>query len=149
MQTPALATLIVLSLNLLSFSLQPIHPSSYDAANAAAATGTAAAGQNQSAIKQLLAVRGEVVKKKVAGKGWLQLTVKPPKDYPEVMVMARENDLVGNAVSRSKDTGLLGLLSESEGADELITAAEIEEGDLVSVIYDPQAQNRALEIYIY
>ena len=101
------------------------------------------------ASKQLLAVRGEVVKKTAASKGWLRLTIRPPRDYPEVSVMARENDLVGNAVNRSKDTSLLGLLSESDSPDNTITAAEIEEGDIVSAIYDPQAQNRALEIYLH
>ena len=101
------------------------------------------------AAKQLFAVRGEVVKKAAAAKGWLRLTVRPIKDYAEVTVMARENDLVGHAVNRSKETSLLGLLAEGEGDDERITAVEIEEGDIVSVIYDPQAQNRALEIYIY
>ena len=34
-------------------------------------------------------------------------------------------------------------------ADETITAAELNEGDVVSVIYDPQAQNRVLEIYVH
>ena len=111
----------------------------------------AASGQNSSptAAKQLFAVRGEVVKKAAAAKGWLHLTVRPPRDYAEVTVLARENDLVGPAVKRSQDTSLLGLLTEAEGDNEAITAAEIEEGDIVSVIYDPQAQNRALEIYIY
>lgn len=98
--------------------------------------------------RQLFAARGEVISKKAASsKGWLQLTVRPPKDYPEVTVMARENDRVGNAIDRARDDDVLGLLGDTDGDDELLTAAEIEEGDFVSVIYDPQAQNRALEMY--
>ena len=100
------------------------------------------------ASRQLYAVRGEIVARKAAAKGWLQLTIKP-KDMAEVVINARENDLVGNAVSRSGDTDLVGLLSGSERAAETITAAELEEGDVISVIYDPQQQNRALEIYIH
>lgn len=98
--------------------------------------------------KQLYAVRGEITARKPLAKGWLQLTIKA-KDAAEVTVSARENDLVGNAVSRSGDTDLAGLLSESGRAAETITAAELEEGDVVSVIYDPQQQNRALEIYLH
>ena len=98
--------------------------------------------------KQLYAVRGEITARKTLAKGWLQLTIKA-KDAAEVTVSVRENDLVGNAVSRSSDTDLAGLLSGSERAAETITAAELEEGDVVSVIYDPQQQNRALEIYLH
>jgi uncharacterized protein involved in propanediol utilization len=78
----------------------------------------------------------------------LSITVKPAKEFQEVTVLARENDLVGSAVSRSGDTDLLGLLSDDTRDDEIITAAELNEGDVVSVIYDPQLQNRVLEIYI-
>ncbi len=109
--------------------------------------------QNSSATvqtgKQLLAVRGEVVKKAPYSKGWLRITIKPLKDPTEINVVARETDLVGSAVNRSGDKELLNLLSESSGEGETLTAAELDEGDFVSVIYDPQQQNRALEIYIH
>jgi hypothetical protein len=109
--------------------------------------------QNSSATappaKQLLAVRGEVVKREAHTKGWLRLTIKPLKDTVEVIVFAREKDLVGNAVNRSGDKELLNLLSESSREGETLTAAELDEGDFVSVIYDPQQQNRAIEIYIH
>ncbi len=101
------------------------------------------------AVKQLLAVRGEVVKKEAYSKGWVRITIKPLKDATAVLVLARETDLVGSAVNRSGDKELLNLLSESSHEGETITAAELEEGDFVSVIYDPQQQNRALEIYIH
>ena len=65
------------------------------------------------------------------------------------MVLARENDLVGNAASREAGADLLGLLSEDPREDETITAAELNEGDVVSVIYDPQLQNRVLEMYLH
>jgi DNA-directed RNA polymerase subunit H (RpoH/RPB5) len=99
-------------------------------------------------VKQLLAVRGEVVRIKSQAKGVLQITVRPAKEYPEVTVLARENDLVGRAVGGSAEVDLLGLLAGDSRDDELITAAELTEGDIVSVIYDPQVQNRAIEIYI-
>lgn len=103
--------------------------------------------QASSGAKQLSAVRGEIVKIKSPSKGMLLITVRPAKDFSEVTVLARENDLVGSAVTRAGATDLLGLLSEDSRDDETITAAELNEGDVVSVIYDPQAQNRALEIY--
>ncbi|MFP5264985.1 MAG: hypothetical protein ACLGJB_24105 [Blastocatellia bacterium] len=99
------------------------------------------------APRQLSAVRGEIVKIRSQGKGMLLITVRPAKDFAEVTVLARENDLVGSAVARAGATDLLGLLSEDARDDETITAAELNEGDVVSVIYDPQSQNRALEIY--
>ncbi|MEW6126309.1 MAG: hypothetical protein AB1757_04535 [Acidobacteriota bacterium] len=99
--------------------------------------------------KQLYAVRGEVVKKTIATKGWLQITIRPLKETSTVVIFARENDLVGNGVRRSSDTNFLGLLSEDEDPGEPLTAAELDEGDFVSVIYDPQQQNRAIEIYIH
>jgi hypothetical protein len=109
--------------------------------------------QNSSATvqtgKQLLAVRGEVVKKAPYSKGWLRITIKPLKDPTEINVVARETDLIGSAVNRSGDKELLNLLSESSGEGETLTAAELDEGDFMSVIYDPQQQNRALEIYIH
>jgi hypothetical protein len=64
-------------------------------------------------------------------------------------VLARENDLVGNAVGGTGDVDLFGLLSGDVGDEETITAAELQEGDTVSVIYDPQAENRAVEIYVH
>ncbi|GEM_PF-1213719 len=104
--------------------------------------------QSASSGKQLYAVRGEIIARKSPAKGWLQLTIKS-KDATETIISVRENDLVGNAVSRSGDTDLAGLLSGSDRAAETITAAELETGDVVSVIYDPQQQNRALEIYLH
>ena len=64
-------------------------------------------------------------------------------------VLARENDFVGAAVGRTGDSDLLGLLSDDTHDDETITAAELNTGDVVSVIYDPARQNRALEIYLH
>jgi hypothetical protein len=105
--------------------------------------------QRASSLRQLAAVRGEVSKIASASKGMLFITVKPAKDFVEVTVLARENDFVGLAVGRSSEPDLLGLLSDDSRDDETITAAELNEGDVVSVIYDPQVQNRALEIYIH
>ena len=107
----------------------------------------AVASQNSGA-RQLLAVRGEVVKIKAPSKGMLLITVKPAREFAEVTVLARENDLVGHSVARTGGVDLLGLLSGDSGDDEMITAAEIDEGDVVSVIYDPQLQNKVLEIYM-
>jgi hypothetical protein len=106
-------------------------------------------GQNQSSARQLMAVRGEIVKIKNQGKGMLLITIRPAKEFAEVSVLARENDFVGLAVGRSGDADLFGLLAGDEREDEMITAAELSEGDVVSVIYDSQPQNRALEIYIH
>jgi hypothetical protein len=105
-------------------------------------------GQRASGARQLAAVRGEITKLTTAGKGTLLITVRPAKEFQEVTVLARENDLVGAAVGRSGEADLLGLLSDDTHDDETITAAELNEGDVVSVIYDPQLQNRVLEIYL-
>jgi hypothetical protein len=99
--------------------------------------------------KQLAAVRGEVVKIRAASRGLLLITVRPARDYAEVTVLARENDLVGAGVGREGGTDLLGLLTDDPHDEEAITAAELNAGDVVSVIYDPQAQNRVLEIYVH
>ena len=105
--------------------------------------------QKTSGTRQLAAVRGEVTKiAKGAAKGTLLITVTPAKDFQEVTVLARENDLVGSAVGRAGESDLLGLLSDDSHDDETITAAELTDGDIVSVIYDPQQQNRVLEIYV-
>ena len=101
------------------------------------------------AAKQLAAVRGEVVRIGAGGRGLLLITVRPARDYAEVTVLARENDLVGTGVGREGGADLLGLLADDARDDETISAAELNEGDIVSVIYDPQAQNRVLEIYIH
>jgi len=101
------------------------------------------------AAKQLAAVRGEVIKISASGRGMLLISVRPARDYAEVTVLARENDLVGTGVGREGGTDLLGLLADDARDDETISAAELNEGDIVSVIYDPQAQNRVLEIYIH
>lgn len=100
-------------------------------------------------LRQLAAVRGEITRMAAAGKGMLFITVRPAKDFQEVTVLARENDFVGTAVGRSGEPDLLGLLSDDAHDDETITAAELNQGDLVSVIYDPQLRNRALEIYLH
>jgi hypothetical protein len=99
--------------------------------------------------RQLAAVRGEIISIKTPSKGRLLITVRPAKEFAEVTVLARENDLVGNAVGRESDSDLLGLLTDDSRDDETITAAELKESDVVSVIYDPQAQNRVLEIYLH
>ena len=105
--------------------------------------------QRSPATRQLAAVRGEVSKIAGASKGMLFITVKPAKEFSEVTVLARENDFVGAAAGRSNEADLLGLLSDDSRDDETITAAELNEGDIVSVIYDPQLQNRAMEIYVH
>ena len=105
--------------------------------------------QRSPATRQLAAVRGEVSKIAAASKGMLFITVKPAKEFSEVTVLARENDFVGAAAGRANEADLLGLLSDDSRDDETITAAELNEGDIVSVIYDPQLQNRALEIYVH
>lgn len=105
--------------------------------------------QRTSGVRQLAAVRGEIVKMTSASKGTLLISVRPAKEFPEVTVLARENDLVGSAVGRSGEPDLLGLLSDDTHDDETITAAELNQGDIVSIIYDPQLQNRVLEIYLH
>ena len=106
-------------------------------------------GSSQSvpAATHLAAVRGEITKITAPSKGMLLITVRPAKEFQEVTVLARENDPVGTAVGRSGEPDLLGLLSGDTRDDETITAAELNVGDVVSVIYDPRLQNRALEIY--
>lgn len=99
--------------------------------------------------RQLAAVRGEVSRMTSPGKGMRLITVRPAKEFQEVTVLARENDLVGTGVGRTGEPDLLGLLSDDPHDDETITAAELKEGDIVSVIYDPQLQNRVLEIYLH
>jgi hypothetical protein len=105
--------------------------------------------QQGSSGKQLAAVRGEVVKIATPSKGMLLITVRPARDFAEITVLARENDLVGAAVGRSGEADLLGLLSGESHDDETITAAELNQGDIISVIYDPKDQNRVLEIYLH
>jgi hypothetical protein len=133
-----LLTLISLSL-VIQLSLLPM----------ARGTNARARAFGEQSARQLSAVRGEVIKMKSPGKGLLLITIRPAKEFAEVTVLARENDLVGSAVTRAGDTDLLGLLSEDSRDDETITAAELNEGDVVSVIYDPQTQNRVIEIYIH
>ncbi|HET9530483.1 MAG TPA: hypothetical protein VFQ92_09035 [Blastocatellia bacterium] len=105
--------------------------------------------QDTPSAGQLFAVRGEVVSIKKEGRGMLVLTVQPDKGFREATVRARENDLVGSAVRRSGRVDLFGLLSDDEREDEAITAAELGEGDVVSIIFDPRLDNRSLEIYIH
>ncbi len=101
------------------------------------------------ATKQLYAVRGQVVSIKSQSKGMLLITIKPLKESAEVSVLARENDLVGRGVGATGDSSLFGLLTGEPPEEETITAAELGEGDVVSVIYDPQTENRAVEIYLH
>jgi hypothetical protein len=101
------------------------------------------------AAKQLFAVRGLITGIKMPSKGELQLTIQPAKDFPEVSVLVRRNEPVGSAARRTADRAGVSLLGGSSEENEIISAAELAEGDLVSVIYDPQAQNRALEIYLH
>lgn len=105
--------------------------------------------QNGSNAKQLYAARGEVIKMKSPSKGMLLITIKPGKEFAEVTVLARANDLVGSAPRRSGGVDLFGVFGGDSRDDETITAAELQEGDLVSVIYDPQLQNRVIELYIH
>lgn len=106
-------------------------------------------GQRPPGARQLAAVRGEIVKIAMPSKGMLLISVRPAKEFPEITVLARENDLVGTAVGRSGEADLLGLLSDDTHDDETITAAELNQGDIISVIYDPQLQNRVLEVYLH
>lgn len=99
--------------------------------------------------RQLAAVRGEISKMTSPEKGMWLITVKPAREFQEVTVLARENDLVGTGAGKAGEPDLLGLLSDDPHDDETITAAELNEGDVVSVIYDPQLQNRVLEIYLH
>jgi hypothetical protein len=115
----------------------------------ASAAQTAPPPARAAALKQLAAVRGEIVKISAARGGLRLITVRPARDYAEVTVLARDNDLVGAGVGREGGTDLLGLLTDDPHDDETITAAELNQGDVVSVIYDPQAQNRVLEIYVH
>lgn len=101
------------------------------------------------AMKQLFAVRGEIVSIKKQGARMMAIIIRPSKDFAEVTVIAHENDLVGSSVKRSDDVDLLGLLGDESRGQETITAAELNEGDAISVIYDPQLQNRSLEIYLH
>jgi hypothetical protein len=131
----------------LILSLAPLSPAQRDAPGAA---GRTEFEQLAPGPRHLSAVRGEITKIAAAAtKGMLLITVRPAKEFPEVTVLARENDLVGVAVERSSEADLLGLLSGDTRDDETITAAELNQGDIVSVIYDPKTQNRALEIYLH
>ncbi|MBI3654558.1 MAG: hypothetical protein HY231_26305 [Acidobacteria bacterium] len=138
-----LATLISLSLWFAALALQSSRP---PASDLPASTQSASSAPS---TKQLFAVRGLITRKQNAGKGVLQLTIKPAKDFAEVTVTVRENDSVGSASSRADSNDLSGLLGNDASSGETLTAAELDEGDIVSIIYDPQAQNRALEIYLH
>jgi len=105
--------------------------------------------QGGTSTRQLAAVRGQIIKISAPSKGMLLITVRPAKEFQEVTILARDNDLVGTAVGRSGEPDLLGLLSGDARDEETITAAELNEGDVISVIYDPRLQNRAMEIYFH
>src|SRR5437870_11907271 len=96
------------------------------------ASPQAASPTRPPAAKQLAAVRGEVVKISAGGRGLLLITVRPARDYAEVTVLARENDLVGTGVGREGGTDLLGLLTDDARDDETISAAELNEGDIIA-----------------
>jgi hypothetical protein len=127
---------------LLSLSLSLAHFSTV------ALPGPAPARQPHPQAKQLHAVRGEIVRKK-KDKGAVLITVRPAREYAEVTVVARENDLVGVAEDGPRGQDLFGLLAGDPRDEEELTAAELDEGDVVSIIYDPLLQNRALEIYLH
>lgn len=113
-------------------------------------TGPRSRYQASRTAKQLMAVRGEVTKLQAESGGFIKITVKPAREFSEVTVSAKENDPVGSAVSHESGSDLLGLLSDEDSQESgRITAAELQEGDIVSVIYDPLSQNRALEIYVH
>jgi hypothetical protein len=108
--------------------------------------------QRPSGTKQLLAIRGEVVKVASQSKGLLSITIRPARDYAEVTVVARENDSVGLASGHERGgSDLLGIIGGADDSrdNERITARELQEGDIVSVIYNPLSDNRALEIYLH
>jgi hypothetical protein len=138
MQTVVIACSLSLALLYLSQSDAPL------------STDRIEIGHHASDARQLGAVRGEITRMTAAAaKGMLLITVHPPKEFQEVTVLARENDLVGVATGRSGEADLLGLFSADTRDDETITAAELNQGDIVSVIYDPNRQNRAIEIYLH
>jgi len=118
---------------------------------APAKTGEAAAQTPTPAgPKQLLAVRGEIIKVTNQSKGLIAITVRPAKDFAEVTVIGRENEAVACSAGREGGADLFGLLTgEDQREDEKITAAELHEGDIVSIIYNPHLRNKALEIYLH
>jgi hypothetical protein len=109
--------------------------------------GLQTSAQVAGARKQLHAARGEVSRLATQGKGMLLITIDQGKEFDEVTVLARENDPVGRAAGGRAEASLFGLLTEDDTDEETITAAELARGDLISVIYDPARQNRALELY--
>jgi hypothetical protein len=86
--------LITLSVVFLSSTLFAYSPQS------GTKSGSTGVSSQNAGTRQLLAVRGEVVKVKAPSKGMLSITVKPAKEFGEVTVLA-ENDLVGHATARS------------------------------------------------
>lgn len=130
--TMALSLTVLFSLPLTTIHLQAAKPQ-----------------QTETGARQLLAVRGEIVKMQSKSKGLVLITVRPAKEFAEVTVLARENDLVGAAVGGAGETDLFGLLAGDAREDETITAAELNEGDVVSIIYDPRFHNRVIEIYLH
>ena len=137
---------IVLSLFLI---LSPSGPQQSPPKGVDAARQSDVTRQSAPAQRQLLAVRGQIISVKSQGAGMLIIAIKPVKGFAEVSVIARENDLVGKAIGGASDKDLFGLLTGDAPDDETITAAELGEGDAVSVIYDPQLQNRVIEIYLH
>jgi len=121
------------------------------ATDPAAQAPVQAPNQSPTAAKQLLAVRGEIIKVVSQSKGLLAITVRPAKEFAEVTVIARENETVAcSAAGREGGADLFGLLTGDDARDdEKITAAELREGDIVSIIYNPHLRNKALEIYLH
>ncbi|HWC77896.1 MAG TPA: hypothetical protein VG778_10565 [Blastocatellia bacterium] len=134
----------ILALVVVSFlGIPPVCPFQAEAAPQAQTGSVQGTGR-----RQLLAVRGEVIRIKAQAGATLLITVRPAKEFAEVTVLARENDLVGSAAGGSGGD-LFGVLVGEARDDETITAAELSEGDRISVIYDPQFQNRVVEVYIH
>src|SRR6185295_9051778 len=106
---------------LLAVSLSSARPLSLPQSQATDRPGAAKSSQGPPA-RQLFAVRGEVVKVKAQSKGMLLITVKPAREFGEVTVLARENDLVGHATGRGGEVDIFGLLSGDSSEDETITA---------------------------
>jgi hypothetical protein len=142
----------IVALNLVLLLILPL-PLSFQESAIQAPTAASKTSQKTDAprgTRQLLAVRGEIVGLKPEKKGMILITIRPKTDFAEVTVVARENDMVGSSAGRVAGADLLGVLSNLEShEDDKISAAELQEGDVVSVIYDPETQNLALEIYIH
>src|SRR5580693_8652188 len=104
---------LALSLGLVAMlGLAPMHR---HGPNSATAGQAAADQQRPSGTKQLLAIRGEVIKLAPQSKGLLSITIRPAPDYAEVTVVARTNDSVGLASGRERGgSDVLGIISGTD-----------------------------------